>query len=68
MKTKLFWTIRHLEQTARSLRFTARCWWLSQQIDFFEWRMMVHVALPQPVAQPAPVAAPQGGRYAVQSL
>lgn len=68
MKTKLFWTIRHLKQTARNLCFTAQCWRLSQQIDFFEWRMTVNGALPQPVAQPVPAAVPQRGRYAVQSL
>ena len=68
MKTKYFWTIRHLKQAERNLRFSARCWWLSQQIDFFEWRMTVTGTFPQPVAEPVPMAAPQGGRYAVQSL
>jgi len=68
VETKLFWTIQHLKQKAQDLRFTAKCWWLSQHIDFFVWRMAVNLPLPQPVIQPVPVAAPQGGRYAVQSL
>jgi hypothetical protein len=68
MKTTFYWTIQHLKQGARNLRFTARCWWLSQQIDFCEWRMTVNVMRSQPFGQPMPEAAPQGGRYAVQSL
>ncbi|MBA5868703.1 MAG: hypothetical protein GDA68_01665 [Nitrospira sp. CR2.1] len=66
MKTTLTWTIRHLKQHARHLRFTARCWWLSQQIDFCEWRMTVNAGLAEPRSRPVP--APQGGRHAVQSL
>lgn len=66
MKAKFYWTTRHLKQTARNLRFSARCWWLSQQIDFLEWRMTVNATLSQPVAQPGLVATPQGGSYAMQ--
>jgi len=37
MKSKLFWTCKHLQQKIHDLRFTTKCWWLSQNIDFLEW-------------------------------
>ena len=67
MKTRLYWTIRHMNRGIHDLRFSASCWWLSQRVDFLEWRWRLNALMPQPQPVPAPVLVQQEGRYAVNS-
>ena len=39
MKTTIYWTMQHSRRAAHELRFRATCWWLSQQVEFLEWRL-----------------------------
>lgn len=39
MTTRMYWTLEHLHQAARELRFRAACWWLSQQVELLNWRL-----------------------------
>jgi hypothetical protein len=50
------------------LRFAAACWWLSQRVDFLDWRWHFDALMPQPQPMPAPVQAQHSGRCAVHSL
>lgn len=45
MKATIYWTIQHLHRTRQELGFRAACWWLSQQVDFLEWRLQVEALL-----------------------
>lgn len=55
MKAKLFWAIQHAKRGIHDLRFAATCWWLSQQVDFFERRSRLDALLPKQPSVPAPV-------------
>ena len=68
MKAKLYWTIQHLKGSIHDLRFAATCWWLSQQVDFLEWRWQFNALMPQAQPIPAPIQSRQGGTYAVHAL
>ena len=68
MKTTIYWTIEHLKRGAHDLRFNATCWWLSQQVEFLEWRLRLESMLPQSEPIPASHMAPQGGSYAVRTM
>jgi hypothetical protein len=39
MTTTMYWTLQHIRQAARELRFRASCWWLGQQVEFLDWRL-----------------------------
>jgi hypothetical protein len=39
MKTTIYWAMRHGCRAMHELRFRATCWWLSQQVEFLEWRL-----------------------------
>ena len=39
MKTTIYWTMQHSRRAAHEFRFRATCWWLSQQVEFLEWRL-----------------------------
>ncbi len=67
MKAKIFWTIQHLKRSARDLRFTAKCWWLSQHVDFLEWRWRVDGQLFQPQLAASSIQMDSRERYAAQS-
>lgn len=68
MKARLYWTIQHMNRGIHDLRFAASCWWLSQRVDFLEWRWRLDALMPQPQTIPAPARVQQRGRYAVHSL
>ncbi len=67
MKAKFYWALQHLTSGMHELRFAASCWWLSQQVDFLEWRWKLDALMPHPQPIPAPVRAEQRGRYAMHS-
>ncbi|WP_455377221.1 hypothetical protein [Petrachloros mirabilis] len=66
MKTKLYWTLQHVKQAVQDVRFTMACWWLSQRVDFLEWRWSLDWLTPQTRSVPAVIQTQQGGRYAVR--
>lgn len=68
MKATIYWTVQHIRRTAQELHFNARCWWLSQQVDFLEWRVRLEALMPDVPSEPAPLAARQGGRYVVHTM
>ena len=39
MKTTIYWTMQHSRRALHEFRFRATCWWLSQQVEFLEWRL-----------------------------
>lgn len=39
MRTTIYWTVLHIRQAAREMRFRVSCWWLGQQVDFLDWRL-----------------------------
>lgn len=65
MKSRVFWIIQHLKGFAQDLRFTAKCWWLSQHVDFLEWRWRVDGLLPS--SRPAMVPIQRSGLRVVRS-
>lgn len=67
MKAKLFWAIEHAKRGIHDLRFATTCWWLSQQVDFLEWRARLDALMPKQQPVPAPVPVRQGGRYAARA-
>jgi len=66
MKTTIYWTIQHLKRGTHDLRFAATCWWLSQRVDFLEWRWRVAALMPQPI--PSTVRVEQGERFAAHPM
>ncbi len=62
MNTTWYWRIRHMRRGMRELRFAATCWWLSQQVDFLEWRRRLDAAMPRPQPVPVPVRPARGIR------
>ena len=65
MTTRLYWTIQHMNRWMHDRRFAAGCWWLSQQVDFLEWRRRLDGLMPQPIL--VPIRTQQRSRYAVRS-
>jgi hypothetical protein len=47
MKTTIYWTMQHSRCALHELRFRATCWWLTQQVEFLEWRLR-HALAPKP--------------------
>ena len=68
MKTTIYWTIQHSRHAAHELRFRATCWWLSQQVEFLEWRLRLEALMPPAQSDPTPTSAGQGGQHAVHSM
>ena len=68
MKAHIYWTIQHMKRGVHDFRFGATCWWLSQQVEFLEWRLRLESMLPQSEPTPVPHKAQQGGSYAVRTM
>jgi hypothetical protein len=66
MKAKLYWLGQHLKQEIHDLRFSAKCRWLSQHVEFLEWRWRVDGLLPS--SRPAMVPVQRRGRHFVQPV
>ena len=54
MKTTIYWTIQHSRAAMHEFRFRATCWWLSQQVEFLEWRLRLDALRPPPHSDPKP--------------
>ena len=46
MRTMIYWTIQHTRTATREMRFRARCWWFSQQVEFLGWRLRLECVMP----------------------
>ena len=68
MKTTIYWTMQHSRCAMHEFRFRATCWWLSQQVEFLEWRLRLEALMPAVQSDPTPTSAGQGGQYAVRSM
>ena len=68
MKTTIYWTMQHSRRAMHEFRFRATCWWLSQQVEFLDWRWRLVSVMPSAQSDPAPTSVGEGGRYAVHSL
>ncbi|TKB92556.1 MAG: hypothetical protein E8D41_07045 [Nitrospira sp.] len=61
MKTILYWTIQHSRQAVHEFRLRTTYWWLSQQVEFLEWRMRWEVRGLPAESNPVPTPVGQGG-------
>jgi hypothetical protein len=68
MKTTIYWTMQHSRRAMHEFRFRATCWWLSQQVEFLDWRWRLVSVMPSAQSGSAPTSVGEGGRYAVHSL
>jgi len=68
MKTTIYWTMQHNLRALHEFRFRAACWWLSQQVEFLEWRLKLDAVIPPAPSTPAPAPGGQGAQYAVHSM
>jgi len=68
MKTTIYWTMQHSRLAVHEFRFRATCWWLSQQVEFLEWRLRLEALMPFVPSDPVPTSEGQGGQYAVHSM
>ncbi|MCI0426889.1 MAG: hypothetical protein L0Z46_02590 [Nitrospiraceae bacterium] len=68
MKTTIYWTMQHSRRAVEKFRFRATCWWLSQQVEFLEWRQRLEVLMPPAQSDPVPTSVGQGGQYTVHSM
>jgi hypothetical protein len=68
MKTTIYWTVQHSRRVVYEFHFRATCWWLSQQVEFLEWRMRQEALIPTAKSKPVPTAVGQGSQYAVHSM
>jgi len=68
MKSAIYWTIQHSRHAAHELRFRATCWWLSQQVEFLEWRLRLDALMPPVQFDPTPTSVGQRGQHAVHSM
>lgn len=67
MRTAIYWTARHCRGAVRQRQFCLRCWWLSQQVDFLDWRLRLEPILFFGSSRADLVAMGQGECHAVQS-
>jgi hypothetical protein len=61
MKTIIYWTIQHSRQAVHEFRLRTSYWWLSQQVEFLEWRMRWEVLVLPAESNPVPMPVRQGG-------
>ncbi len=54
MNTRIYRSVQHASRMVHEIRFNCNCWWLSQQVEFLEWRLGFDVLAPQsqPVSIP----------------
>lgn len=68
MKTTIYWTMQHSLRALHECRFRATCWWLSQQVEFLEWRLKLDAVIPPAPSTSAPTPVGPGARYVVPSM
>jgi hypothetical protein len=68
MKTTIYWAAQHSGRAMHEFRFRITYWWLSQRVEFLEWRMRREAFMLTAESNPAPTSVGQGGQYAVRSM
>jgi hypothetical protein len=70
MATRIYWMMHHNRRAVHELYFRITCWWLSQQVEFLEWRLKMEAAAPPMPSTATAVSASvgQGDRYAVSRV
>ena len=68
MKTMMYWAMQHSSRAVHEFRFRITYWWLSQQVEFLEWRMRREGLMSSMESNPVPTPIRQGGQYAVHSM
>jgi hypothetical protein len=53
----MYWASQHVYRAMRETHLTFNCWWLSQQVEYLEWRLGFDVlaSQSQPVSIPIPL-------------
>lgn len=70
MATRIYWMMHHSRRAWHERRFRITCWWLSQQVEFLEWRLRIETAVPPMPSTATVISASvgQGGRYVVPQV
>jgi len=68
MKTMIYWTCTHVQRAACDLRFTAKLWWIKQQVEVVEWRWRLKMILPSSTIAAEPQPTREGVCHAMQPL
>ena len=68
MKTTIYWTMQHSRRALHELRLRLTYWWLTQRVEFLEWRLKLEAEMPPAPSSPKLVLAGQRGWYAVHSM
>ena len=70
MATRIYWMMHHSRCAWHELSFRITCWWLSQQVEFLEWRLRIETAVPPMPSTATVISASvgQGGRYVVPQV
>ena len=68
MKTTIYWSLQHIRQAAHEIRFRAACWWLSQQVEFLDWRLRLESSMSSMQTHPMASSVRRREYYSVPSL
>jgi hypothetical protein len=68
MNTMIYWTGKRIQQTMQEARFSAKLWWLNQQVDFLEWRRQWEGLFSSSMFGPRPQAIRQEDHRAIHPL
>jgi hypothetical protein len=68
MNALIYRTRKYIQDGARELRWAARLWWFTQEIEFLEWRWRLEGRLPETTSPATPSLTQQGGDHAMQPL
>jgi hypothetical protein len=53
MNATIYWTGQRIQRAVHEAPFSAKLWWLNQQVGFLEWRVCLDAFLPtQSIAAP----------------
>lgn len=56
MQTTIYWAMQHGRYAVNEFRFRVTCWWLTQQVEFLEWRLGWEAIMPPSESLPAPTS------------
>lgn len=46
MNATIYWTGQRIQRAVHEAPFSAKLWWLNQQVGFLEWRVRLEALLP----------------------
>ena len=68
MTTRICWTLEHIHQAAREIRFRAAYWWLNNQAEFLYLRLRLRSAMASMDSHPMATAPPRAEFYPLHPL